>query len=363
MRILFLILFISLIAVSCKHSTIVHPVRKHIVETVYASGKIISGNEYNVNTVVGGTILKKLVKEGDTVSRGQVLYVIRNAASVAKMEAASNNYNNAKTNLSPESRILAEMQLTVSSAATKFRNDSLNYARLNNLYALDIGTRNNLDAAYTSFVISRNQLRSAEERYHSTLNDLQVAMHNVKSQLVSAQTELENYSIRSESNGVVFQTFREAGETVRPNDAMALLGSGADRVISLAVDQQDIDRIKPGQTVLLKTDITGNRIYHAVISRIYPVMNQADQTFRVDAIFTTDVHQQFIHSSVEANIIIAEKNNVLVIPRNALLTNDSIQVMHNDRKKTIAIETGIRSMEYIEVVEGLDESTKIIMPS
>ncbi len=347
----------------CRNMDTIHPQRKDIVETVYASGKIIAENEYYVYALSSGTVLKKLAKEGDAVKKGQTLYIISYDAPAAKVEAARSNYSNAEANLSEQSRILNDLRLSMQNAETKFINDSLQYVRLKNLLDQDIGTKTNLDNAYTNYLISLNAKKSAAEKYHSTYNDLTVSLHNAKSQLVSAQSDLDNYFIRSEDNGSVYQTFKEAGEAVRPNDMIALLGESAQRIIKLSVDQQDINKIKTGQEVLLKTDITGNQIYHAVITRIYPVMNEADQTFRADAVFTDNLQQPYIHSSVEANIIIQKKNNVLIIPRNALLAADSVQVKQKGDIKKVFVQTGIVSLDEAEVLSGLDESSEVVLPS
>ncbi len=360
---LFLIFSAYVVFTSCSRQSIIHPQRKDIVETVYASGKIISNNEYNVFALSNGTVIKKLVKEGDAVTKNQILYVIKNDAQSTRFEAAQTNYNIAKANLSAQSRILTDLKISMQSAQTKLSNDSSTYFRLKNLWDENIGTKNNLDAAYTQYILSKNQLRSTQEKYHLTLNDLNLALHTAQSQLTDAQTDLNNYFIRSESSGTVFQTYKEQGETVKPNDIVALLGESSNRIIKLAVDQEDINKIKSGQQVLLRTDITGNKIYHAVITHLYPLMNEADQTFRVDAMFTDTMQQPFIHSSIEANIIIQKKNNVLVIPRAAMIADDSVQVKQNAKTKTIAVQTGINTLDETEIVKGLNESSQVLLPA
>jgi len=60
----------------CNNPAVIFPERKDIIETVYASGKIISENEYKLASLSNGTIIKKLVKDGDTVQKGQLLHVI-----------------------------------------------------------------------------------------------------------------------------------------------------------------------------------------------------------------------------------------------------------------------------------------------
>jgi len=347
----------------CDRTTVIHPERKNIVETVYASGKIISENEYSVFALSNGTVKEKLVKDGDTVSKGKVLYEINNESSSARLEAATANFELARLNLSPQSRILNDLKIGMQNAAIKFSNDSLNYSRMKNLLAQNATSKVNVDNAYANYTISLNQKKSAEEKYYSTMNELKLAFENAKSQLAAAQSELDNYFIKSESGGTVFQTLKEKGEAVHAGEVIALLGSTSQRIIKLSVDQQDIDKIKTGQEVLLKSDVTGNTIYHAAVSQIYPMMNELDQTYRVDALFNDSVPQRFIHSSVEANIIIQQKNNALIIPYKAISTGDSVKIKDGTKTKYIVVKTGIRTMEDIEIVSGLDESSEVIIPS
>jgi len=106
--------FIILILISsCKNSNTVQPQRKDIIETVCASGKIMADSEYTVYALNPGTVIKKLVKEGDLVSKNQVLYIINNSAPKARLGAANVAYNNAKPNLSANSRILTDLKIAI----------------------------------------------------------------------------------------------------------------------------------------------------------------------------------------------------------------------------------------------------------
>ena len=346
----------------CHPNSRIHPIKKNIIETVYASGKILADSEYTVYALSAGVVTRKLVKEGDTVRKDQLLYVVRYDVPASKLDAARTGFEQARANVSENSRILGELKMAMDNARATFTNDSLLYARRTKLWQAGIGTRNDVDNAYTAYITALNLVKSAEEKYHSTLNDLTVSLANAKSQLTGAQNDLSNYFIRSQGDGRVYQTFKEPGEAVRLNDAVALLGKTQGRIIRLAVDQQDIDRVRTGQDVLLKTDITGNRIYHATVSRIYPMMNESDQTFRVDALFDSASTQPFTHSSVEANILIERKNNVLTIPRLALLAGDSLMVKENGKVRMVFVHTGIRTLDEVEVTGGLSESAEIIMP-
>jgi HlyD family secretion protein len=253
--------------------------------------------------------------------------------------------------------------LSMQNADIKFSNDSLQYTRLKTLWVQNIGTKSALDNAEVQYRTSLNAKRSAREKYYSTVNDLNVSLKNAESQLAGARNDLSNYIIKAESPGTVYQMMKEKGEAVKANDQLALLGKSAERIIRLAVDQQDIGRVKVAQEVLLKTDATGDRIFKAKIIRIYPAMNEADQTFRVDAAFTGGDSQSYIHTSVEANIIIQQKEQALVIPNRALIGTDSVKVKRDGKTKNIAIKPGIHTLDETEVLNGLDEQSEVIIPS
>ncbi|MGZ3752189.1 MAG: efflux RND transporter periplasmic adaptor subunit [Mucilaginibacter sp.] len=356
----FVVLF--LIA-GCKSSTTVHPQKKDIIETVYASGKIMADSEYTVYALNPGTVIKKLVKEGDRVKKNQILYVINNTAPAAKLDAANISYSTARQNLSSNSRILNDLKIAMRTADIRFSNDSLQYARLKNLWAENIGTKSTLDNAEAQYRISLNEKQSAREKYYSSVNDLNVSLKNAQSQVATAQNDMNNFIIRAESAGTVYQMMKENGEAVKANEPIAMVGKSADRVIRLSVDQQDIDRIKLGQEVLLKTDASGDKIFKATVIRIFPVMNEADQTFRVDAVFADNQNQPYIHTSVEANIIIQRKQQSLVIPSQVLLNGDSVKVKQDGKEKTIAVKTGIHTLDEVEILSGLDEHSDLVIPT
>jgi len=104
------LIVISCIAAGCKKNNISHPLRKDIVETVYASGKIMADSEYTTYALNAGTVVKKLAKEGDIVKKGQVLYVINNTAPAARLDAANESYEKARENLSSQSRVLGDLK-------------------------------------------------------------------------------------------------------------------------------------------------------------------------------------------------------------------------------------------------------------
>ena len=362
MRVSVPLVFLLLLFTSCSREKTIRPQYKNIVETVYASGNILPQDEYKVFALSNGTIVEKKVKDGDEVKKGEILYVVSNSAQKAMLDAAQAAHQNAIRDVSENSPVLNDLELAMRSAEVKFQNDSLNFVRYSNLWKEQATNKAAYDNAKMSFDVSLNQKKSSEEKYHSTKNQLQITLGNAKSQLASAEETLGNFIIRSDSDGTVFQTFKEKGEAVHSGELVALMGKKNSRIIRLSIDQQDIDKIKTGQQVLLKTDVTGKTIYQATVSQIYPVMNEADQTFRVDAFFSDSVTMPYVHSSVEANILIQKKDHALILPRNLLISDDSVMVKAGGKNKTVAVKTGIMTLDDAEIISGVDENSDVVIP-
>lgn len=246
-----IILQIFFLQTGCNNNTIIYAERKDIVEVVYVSGKILPENEHSILAMNNGTVSKKFVDDGDTITDGKVLYIL-----------------------------------------------------------------NNLTGGTTS--------------------------------------------IKSDCDCLIYQATKQEGETVREKELLALTG-GSKRIAVLSVDQSDISRIKTGQMVLLKTDLTGDSIYEGSVKKIYLLMNDANQTFRVDVELKQNLDLPFIHNTADGNIVIQKKEKALVVPTNAILNGDSIYIEQTNTEKKIKITPGIRDIDFTEVLSGVDEKTRIII--
>jgi HlyD family secretion protein len=170
-------------------------------------------------------------------------------------------------------------------------------------------------------------------------------------------------SVRSPVSGKVFQLFRNEGEAVRPGDVMALIGHPTERTLQLNVDQKDILRIHEGQKVKIRDDLRPDITYDGTIITIYPVLNEANFTFRVDASMPGGYPDSgYIHMPVEGNVIIREDPTALVIPRDALYTDDSVMIRKGNVSVKVHIRKGIQTADLIEVMQGLDEKSAVVMP-
>jgi len=347
---------------ACSRTKTVKPERKSITEAVYASGFVIAENEYKVYALADGYITDKFVEDGADVKKGDPLFHVENNALAARAGASTSAYDLAKLNTSKNSPVLLDLKNKIKSAEAKFANDSLNYIRYKNMLQAGAVTKSQFDQVELAYNISTNDLKSAHENYRQRKAQLDVELKNAQSTLASSNLDLSNYMIRSMMAGTVYETYKELGEAVRRNDLVALIGDKGHKLLQLSVDQQDIDKIKTGQPIIVKMDVSGEKIYNATISKIYPNMNQNDQSFKVEAEFDSTYNLGFIHTSVEANIIIAHKDNALIIPKTIVQGNDEVTVKTASENKVVHFKKGLENLEFVEILDGVKEGDEIVVP-
>jgi multidrug efflux pump subunit AcrA (membrane-fusion protein) len=357
---LFLI-FIVVLAACSKSKQTVKPVYKPLVEAVYASGNLLPENEYKVFAQADGYLLRKVVEEGDTVSARQILFELESNKQDIRAQNALEQYRIAKSNSLRNSPILQELEAAMASAKARWQNDSINFIRYKNLLENKATTRIEYDRVSLNYHTSKNEFLSLKNRYEKTKTQLQSELQNAEAQYKLNAEQHADYMIKSRIKGMVYEIYKEEGEMVRSNEPVALLGDPSQVYLKLSVDELDINKIKTGQEVLVKIDTYKNRVFKAKVSKIYPMLNEREQSFRVDAVFIEEPPRLYAGLTVEANIVIQQKDRALTIPKTYLIGEDSVQVEQNGQTRQIKIEKGAENLEYIEVLSGLDTNSVVVM--
>ena len=68
--------------------------------------------------------------------------------------------------------------------------------------------------------------------------------------------------------------------------------------------------------------------------------------------------QLYTGMSAEANILISEKKNALVIPKEFVRNGNQVRLKGEDQPRTI--RKGIEDLQFIEVLEGLSEQDILV---
>lgn len=357
MRFPYLAALVLLVACSKKQES-TQPVVQDITESVYASGTVKSRDQYQVFASANGLIEKILVREGDTIKRGQPIITIVNTA--AKLSEANARLATENASLSSNTDKLNELRSGINLARAKVQNDSTMLQRQRALWAQQIGTRNDVDMRELQFRNSVTALEAAISRYNDAVKQLRFAERQSQNNLRISSSMSADYTVRSETNGRLYKLLKEKGEMVNMQTPVAIIGKADEFILELQVDEYDIARIRLGQELIVRMDSYKDSVFNAVITRIDPIMNDRTRSFLVEAVFSRQPPALYPNLTAEANIVIQTKKKAVTIPR-AYLVDETYVLVNDDKKKKVV--TGLKDYEIVEIISGLAKDETIYKPA
>jgi HlyD family secretion protein len=336
------------------------PTVKPLMEAVYASGFVVSKDEYQIFAQAEGYLANKLVEEGATIKKGDPLFILESGQQSARYSIARETFNLADKNYREDSPVLRELKAGMESAKTKKEFDSTNFVRYTNLIKSNATSQAEYDRMKLALENSTNEYTLQRSRYERTRNQLFLDLQNAKNQFVIASDESGRYIVRSEVDGMVFMTAKEKGELVRRNELLAVVGKKDAFYLQLNIDELDVQRVKEDQDVLVKIDAYPQKVFRAKILKVYPMVDRRLQSVQADATLNEPLPGNFSGLALEANIIIRKKDQAIVIPKNKLLPGDSVLIKTENGSEKIKVTRGIETLDEVEIIEGLDTSKLLV---
>jgi HlyD family secretion protein len=211
--------------------------------------------------------------------------------------------------------------------------------------------------AQLKYDIGKRTLLRLEKNYEQTRIDLEGGYKRAKNALEMANTSVNDHRIRSRRDGKIYAVLKEEGELLSQLEAVAQIGSLNDFLLEMAIDEVDVARVRIGQSVYITLDAYGKESFKAMLTRIIPIKDQRTQTFRVEAEFIEAPPVLYAGLSGEANILIASHEQVMTIPLEYVKGNT---VRTKDGEKEVTL--GVRNLQRVEVISGLDTSDVLLLP-
>lgn len=352
----FSLVFLLLICCKSKQERI-KPVEEKITESVYASGIVKSKNQYQVFSAANGLVARVLVTEGDIVKKGDPIICLSNITAQLNAENARIAADYAAVAANTEK--LNELKNNIDLAKTRMENDASLLERQRNLWAKQIGTRNEMDQRELAYESSVNAYETAGLRYAELQKQLSFQARQSQKNLQLSQAVASDYTIKSETDGRVYSILKEKGEMVNTQSPVALVGDATAFVLELQVDEYDIVRVRVGQKIVLSMDGYRGQVFEAVVEKIEPLMNERSKSFTVEAGFVKQPLVLYPNLTCEANIVIRKKEKALTIPRACLLEDDYVLLENKEKRK---VTTGLKDYRKVEILSGLTVNDLVIKP-
>lgn len=354
-----LCLLVAFAWIGCKDSKVrIKPTYQPMTESVYASVTVQPENLYAAYATTTGILEKVTVEEGDAVTAGQLLAVIDAENPNINLANAELTRDLARENYRGGSSMLDNIQAELEAAQLQLQVDSSNYERQRNLWNKDIGSKTELDAKRLRFELAENKLVNLRRRYTQTQRELATNYRQSQNSVKSAKTNVKDFSIRANISGMVYTRYKEEGELISPQQAFAEIGSADQFLLELRIDETDIAQVDTGQQVIVTLDAYPKESFGAKLTRIYPQKDARTQTFRAEALFDIPPKKLFPGLTGEANIIQQQKDKTLTIPTTYLNASNRVVTAAGE----IDVKVGLRGLDVVEILGGIDTSTVLLKP-
>lgn len=179
----------------------------------------------------------------------------------------------------------------------------------------------------------------------------------VQAQAAMAELSLENATLTAPFAGVIASVSAKVGEIVGATPIVEILNTDLFEVI-ITVDEIDVANVAVGQTVDVLVDAIGAPALQGTVVRISP-QAESDRgvvSYQVTVEVTPDDRPIKSGMTASADIITAQANDVVAVPRSAVRTVDGVStvvVVANGQREERTVTTGIRNSEVVEIRSGL----------
>jgi HlyD family secretion protein len=148
------------------------------------------------------------------------------------------------------------------------------------------------------------------------------------------------------------------------------LGDVQELYVKGKVDETDIGLVKVGQPVRVTVDAYKNRTFQGKVFRIAPMGVEKDNVtrFEVRVSIANDLDLLKVNMSANAEIVLDEHRNVLVIPESALIYNEKRETFvevpdasTRTGRRQVAVKIGLGNGARTELLSGLKLGDKVVL--
>ncbi len=299
--------------------TVVTPTYQPVQETLEFTGFISAHDRVQLRFATGGEVIYIGAKEGDRVQRGQTIISL-DRRSIEK-----------------------NLEKTLS------------------LYETQRRTFEQIEDDQGDFITSEEERRNAEKNQFA----LDRSVFDVELQSLA----IESTRLSSPLDGIlVTSPVSLTGVNVFATDIFEIVDPDT-LYFQLLVDEVDVDKMFVGQKAYVQLDSQPEKILEAIVSDIAfkSAQSVSGTVFPVDLDFVAPVsiEEQRLGMNGEAAVVLAEKDNVLTVPIDAVTFRDGesfVEVLRDDEVQRQVVQTGVEGDEYVEVLSGLNENDQVIVP-
>jgi HlyD family secretion protein len=251
--------------------------RGNIVETVVASGNVLTPFRVNIASQIVGTVKTVQVDEGATVAQGQRLILLDDSELRANVTQAKDAVAQAEARVVQlDKQTLPSAIEAKAQAQATLLNEQKTFNRTESLTAKGVATRQALDDAQKTLDVARAQLRSDDLAVYSAspggsdFTLAQSASHQASAALRTAIARLGYAQIDAPRAGVLMTRNVESGTVAQPGVTLLVLAPAGDTQLEVSIDERNLGKLALGQQAVVSADAYPERKFSAAVAYINP---------------------------------------------------------------------------------------------
>jgi len=311
------------------------------------SGTVKSRRRAALGPEIGGRVADLPVREGDRVTRGQVLLRIADEdlrAQVAVRESA-----------------VTAARASVGEACSAADNAVREYDRQVSLAR---------DAIVSEEIVE--QFRTRRDMAAAVCEAARARALEADAALVAARVDLGRAVVRAPFDGVVAEVRAEVGEWITPSPPGILIPAVFDVIdpeaiyVSAPLDEVDVGRVGPGLPVRVTLDAYPGASFAGSVVRVAPYVQdheEQNRTFEIEVELEDDAFARDLRpgTSADVEVVLDAKPSSLRIPTYALIEGRRVLLVEGGVLRERAVETGLRNWDFVEIVDGLRSGEAVVV--
>jgi membrane fusion protein (multidrug efflux system) len=290
-----------------------------IFQSITMPGQVVSKQQLNISSSQAGRLVEVLVKEGEKVSKGQVLARLDDRELVSRLNRAKANLSNAREEIALAERTLQR-----------------------------------LEKAYSKGAVAKRFVDDAEVELRSARTRAGIMVEEVR----TATLDMEKQKIMAPFAGTVTARYVEMGQWVTPADSLFTLVDDKQREIELRLNMADSAAIEVGQTAFVSSDAFPDLKWKEAVIRIGTAAENDLKTnsIKVFVSLGDKAPELRFGQRVDAEIRTAWNPNAIKVPFEALITRGGepmVAVLEEGAVKLRPVVTGIEDFSMAEIQQGL----------
>ncbi len=352
--------------------------RQTLVSTLPTNGKVEPFEWQAVRAESAGVVGGVDVREGQSVSQGQVLARMSDPALLADVETAQARVAEVRAALAGleaggKPTEITDIENRLARAHYDLQEANSDYASLRRLAEKQAATQVEVQAALEKVKQTELEIAGLEKRRTSLVAKPDVAaaaarLQDAQSTLALALKRQEQSVLHAPMSGVVYNLAARPGAYLEAGALVANVGQ-LDRLrVRVYVDEPELGRVQPGQPVTIRWQALPGKEWHGTVER-KPVAVQALGSREVGEVVCTieNPGRELIPgTNVDAEIRTAVAENAMLIPREALrhdAAGDYVLAVRDGVLERRPVTTGISNVSQMQITSGLAEGDAVVLPA